>query len=115
MKILIDANLPKSIASFFSEHEVVHTLQLQEGNLTPDKSINDLSVSEKYAVITKDTDFYYSFIVNQGPHKLALVKLGNMRLGDLKNYFERNAATIAKLLEQNSFIILEPDKIRIVS
>jgi hypothetical protein len=38
-----------------------------------------------------------------------------MRLGDLKKYFERNAATITKLLEQNSFIILEPDKIRIVS
>jgi predicted nuclease of predicted toxin-antitoxin system len=34
MKILIDANLPMSITSFFPDHEVVHTLQLQEGNLT---------------------------------------------------------------------------------
>lgn len=87
MKLLIDANLPMSLATFFSDHEVIHTLQLKEGNFTPDKNINEISISENYAVITKDVDFYYSFIAKQGPYKLALVKLGNMRLNDLKKYF----------------------------
>jgi predicted nuclease of predicted toxin-antitoxin system len=115
MKLLIDANLPISLTAFFADHEVVHTLQLQQGNLTPDKSINEISLEEEYAVITKDADFYYSFIARQGPYKLALVRLGNMRLRDLKEYFRRNAHAIIELLHQNSFIILESDKIRIVS
>jgi hypothetical protein len=48
------------------------------------------------------------------PYKLVLVKLGNMRLGDLKLYFERNAATIISLMEEHSFIILELEKIRVL-
>jgi predicted nuclease of predicted toxin-antitoxin system len=48
------------------------------------------------------------------PKKLVLVKLGNMRLKELKGYFERNAGKLIELLEEHSFIILEAGKIRVL-
>lgn len=114
MKFLIDAHLPASLAYFFKDHDVVHSSELTEGNLTSDKTINAISISEERIVVTKDTDFYYSYIAKQEPYKLVLVKLGNMRLKDLKSYFEQNAGQIIKVMQDHSFIILEPERIRIL-
>jgi hypothetical protein len=36
MKFIIDAHLPKSIALFFNEHDVIHTSELTAGNRTKD-------------------------------------------------------------------------------
>lgn len=114
LKFFIDAHLPQALVSFFSEHDVVHSTELPEGNLTSDKTINALSIAEQRIVITKDSDFYYSYLAVKEPYKLVLVKLGNMRLKDLKKYFEQNAPQIITLMQESSFIILEPEKIRIL-
>ena len=114
MKFIIDAQLPATLASYFPEHDIIHTLSLEEGNLTTDNQINLLSVSEERILITKDDDFYHSYIALHKPYKLVLVKLGNMRLRDLKSYFERNAPTVISLMKEHSFIILEPEKIRVL-
>ena len=42
-------------------HEAIHTLDLPLGNLTPDSVINELSIRERYVVITKDAVFVNSF------------------------------------------------------
>jgi len=114
MKILIDAHLPESICEYFVDCDCIHTKHLDNGNFTKDTFINELSMQEKRAVITKDSDFYYSFIASEKPYKLVLVKLGNMRLSGLKNYFKSNSENIKALLEKHSFIILESTKIRVM-
>jgi predicted nuclease of predicted toxin-antitoxin system len=114
MNILIDAQLPKSLKQFFPGDNVTHTSYLKEGNKTKDTIINSLSFEEKYAVFTKDSDFYYSYIASTRPYKLVFIKLGNMRIQQLKDYFSRNAATIVSLLENHSFLIIETDKIRVL-
>ncbi len=114
MKFILDADLPASLNVFFIGHEVVHTKELEHGNLTPDRDINLLSIMEESVLITKDTDFYYSYITSRKPYKLVLVKLGNMRLNDLKTYFQKNVPTIIKHLNHSSFLILEPTRIRIL-
>lgn len=48
------------------------------------------------------------------PVKLVLVKLGNVRLKGLKDYFERNASTIIDLLKEHSFLVLESENIRVL-
>ncbi len=115
MKFLIDAHLPVALCEYFADYDCVHTSILEAGNLTKDSFINDLSIKEKRAVITKDTDFFYSFNTTGKPYKLVLVRLGNMRLTDLKNYFKKNSPKIIELLKNQSFIVLEINKIRIVS
>ncbi len=93
---------------------MMHTSMLTEGNYASDSTINDLSVLEERILITKDSDFYYSYLAQRKPYKLILVKLGNMRLKDLKIYFEDNAAIILSLMEGHSFLILEKERIRIL-
>ena len=114
MNFLIDAHLPASLKGFFEDHDVLHASDLPEGNYISDVSINELTIAEKRILITKDSDFYYSFIASGKPYKLVLVKLGNMRLKELLGYFDRNAATLVRLLKENSFVILEPERIRIL-
>lgn len=114
MRFIIDAQLPESICECFVNCNCLHTKHLKRGNRTRDSLINELSFREKRAVITKDSDFYYSYLASQRPWKLVLVKLGNMRLQNLMNYFETNAGNITTLLENHSFIIIEPKKIRIM-
>lgn len=114
MKLIIDAHLPKAICEYFNNCNCIHTQQLEMGNLTKDSFINELPIKEHWAVITKDTDFYYSYIATRKPYKLVLVKLGNMRLIELKNYFKANSEKILTLLQKHSFIILEKNKIKIL-
>lgn len=86
---------------------------MDDGNCTKDSFINELSIKEQRAVITKDADFFYSYLTGKKPYKLVLVRLGNMKLADLKKYFESNSLRIIQLLQEHSFIILEKDKIKI--
>lgn len=114
LKFLLDAHLPVSLIQYFNGHDVIHVSQLEAGNLTSDKTINEISITENRIVITKDTDFYYSYLANKAPFKLILVKLGNVRLTDLKTYFAQNAARIITTMKDHSFVILEQDKIRVL-
>ena len=65
MKFLLDAQLPPSLKQLFVEKgfDCIHTLDLEDGNNTSDKIINKISVAEQRIVITKDSDFYDSFII----------------------------------------------------
>lgn len=83
MKFLIDAQLPSAIADYFPGHDVIHTSSLIDGNNTKDHVINNFSIAEERILITKDSDFYYSYL---SPYKLLLVSLGNMRISHLKTY-----------------------------
>lgn len=114
MKLILDAHLPASLAQYFPGHDVLHTSALPEGNFTDDRIINEISILEDRILITKDSDFYYSYVAVRKPKKLVLVKLGNMRLKELKAYFERNARQLITLLEEHSFLILEASKIRVL-
>lgn len=114
MKFLIDAHLPASLCIYFEGQDVVHTSSLTDGNKTRDNLINTISIEESRIVITKDTDFYYSYLSAKKPYKLVLVKLGNMKIADLKSYFQANADKIISIMENSSFIILEKENIRIL-
>lgn len=114
MIFFIDAHLPASLSSCFPGHEVIHASQLTDGNFTSDNTINQLSVTNEWIVLTKDTDFYYSFVAKKQPHKLVLVKLGNFRLREIREYFNDNAPKIITLMKEHSFIILEQEIIRIL-
>jgi len=114
MKLLLDSQLPQSITSCFKGYYVIHTYSLMDQHLTKDADIGQLSSLKKRAVITKDTDFFHSYMTVNEPYKLVLVKLGNMRIKDLKAYFKKNAGKIVELLEKNSLLILEKHRIRIL-
>lgn len=64
MKLIIDAQLPPTLKHFFlyRGHDAIHTLNLPMQNHTPDQDVRRISAEEGRIVITKEADFYYSFV-----------------------------------------------------
>ncbi|HUC82669.1 MAG TPA: DUF5615 family PIN-like protein [Flavisolibacter sp.] len=108
MKFLLDAQLPPSLKQLFIErgYDCVHTIDLELGNETPDKVINRVSVAEQRVVITKDSDFFDSFVVRKEPYKLVLVKLGNTSKKDLIDIFTSQFNEIIEQLKTENLVLL---------
>jgi predicted nuclease of predicted toxin-antitoxin system len=71
MKFLVDAQLPRRVAAWFSAagFEAIHMLDLPNGNRTSDAELNALSIREQYLLVTKDADFVNSFHLTHQPHQ----------------------------------------------
>lgn len=113
MRFLIDAQLPHRLARWLAAlgHDAVHTLDLPDGNRTPDASINALSMLEERVVVTKDSDFVDTFLLRRIPHKLLLIATGNASNKDLMRLFEDNLQMIVDALEAVDFIELDGESI----
>lgn len=108
MKFLVDAQLPRRLAQRLREagHDALHTLDLPLGNRTADTFISDLSAREHYVVVTKDSDFVNSFILNRRPYKLLLISTGNIRNAELEVLFLLNLEKMAEGFDSFDYIEL---------
>lgn len=108
MKFLVDAQLPLRLANFLTQagYETLHTLDLTDGNATPDEVINQLSIQEQRVVITKDADFVESFLLQGKPYKLLLVATGNIRNAELELLFQQNLDQLVELLQVHRYVEL---------
>ena len=113
MTFIIDAHLPPSLVSIIEQHghKAMHTSNLKEGNASSDTVIISLAVDLSATVISKDEDFYYSFILKRQPAKLIMVKVGNMKLKDLKKLFSDQFPAIVDLLGQYDLIEIHSDSL----
>ncbi|GAB3642309.1 DUF5615 family PIN-like protein [Spirosoma arcticum] len=80
-------------------------------NDTPDQDIRQVSIEEGRIVITKDADFYYSFVMSRQPPKLVVVKTGNISTKALINVFARQIDELLQLLEERDFVVVLTDKL----
>ena len=89
VKFIIDAHLPQSLRDVFRRagHDAIHTLDLPERNSSKDGALNEISIREERVVVTKDTDFYYSHVLQNRPWKLVLVRTGNLGLKETRQMF----------------------------
>ena len=108
MKFLLDAQLPPSLKKLFTDKgfDCIHTQDLQLGNNTSDKEINSISINEQRILITKDSDFFNSFIIRKEPYKLILVKLGNVSRKELIQVFHEKFDDIIEKLKKENMILL---------
>jgi predicted nuclease of predicted toxin-antitoxin system len=108
MKFLIDAQLPAALKQVFTSQgfDCIHTLDLELGNSTPDKIINSTSIAEQRILITKDSDFFDSFLIKKEPYKLILVKLGNTSKSELIQFFTERLSELIKKLESEDMVLL---------
>ena len=106
MKFIVDAQLPKSLALFLTEkgYDTLHTLDLPLKNATGDSYINQLSIQQNRIVISKDSDFYDSFIAKQEPHKLLYLTVGNMRNSQLFALFTNNLSLIIEEFQHGNIV-----------
>ena len=113
MNFVVDAHLPKAFCSVIenSGHKAFHTRNLPLGNKTPDEAIVAFALENEAVVITKDTDFYYSFILRGKPRKLILIKFGNQRLQRARLIFSLAFPEILNLISQYDLLELYSDKV----
>jgi predicted nuclease of predicted toxin-antitoxin system len=111
MKFLLDANIPPSLADELSEFEVFTTESLPKGNASKDSEIIQFTFENEAVLITKDFDFYHSFLQGRKPKRVVLVKLGNVKIRELRSYFRKNLPKIIELFETSSMLILTPNEI----
>lgn len=116
MKFIIDAQLPPSLVGVIRllGYDAIHTLSLPEKNLSSDQFINLISLKEKRILITKDSDFYHSYILKNEPYKLLLIRVGNMSKNDLKELIRINFDKIVISFKEGSLIELTKEKITIL-
>jgi predicted nuclease of predicted toxin-antitoxin system len=86
VKFLVDAQLPRRIAHWLATggYDAVHTLDLPDGNRTTDQQIIDAADREQRVVVTKDSDFVDSHILNGRPARLLLISTGNITNRELE-------------------------------
>ena len=116
MRFVVDAHLPPRLCAVLKAagHEGTHTGQLTARNQTPDKIINQLSLTEQRVVVTKDSDFYHSHVLHGRPWKLLLVRTGNIRTRELTELFQRHLPAIVAAFERNSLVELDRQAVQIV-
>jgi predicted nuclease of predicted toxin-antitoxin system len=109
VKFLIDAHLPPSLAAALggAGHDTVHTRDLPAQNCTREGVINELSLREQRVVVTKDTDFFYSHILQGRPWKLLLVRTGNIGAAELRALFQRHLPAMLAALQTHSLVEID--------
>lgn len=113
MKFLLDAQLPVFLCHWLTDQGFpsIHTSFLPNKNRSSDEQVLAVVEKDERVLISKDGDFYESFLVNGRPKKLLLVTTGNISNQDLKKLFERNINQVAQLFKSNNLIELNRDRI----
>jgi predicted nuclease of predicted toxin-antitoxin system len=105
----VDAQLPRSLCAVLANggHDALHTSDLPDGNATKDSAINQVSMDEQRVVVSKDSDFFYSHLLEGRPWKLLLVKTGNTSTRELCSLVERNLPIIEAALMAHTLVEID--------
>jgi predicted nuclease of predicted toxin-antitoxin system len=108
MNFLIDANLSRRLVDIFYErgHQVVHTLDLLDRNITTDLAILQYADEQNCIIVTRDSDFAASFWLKNRPDKLLLFSISNINNKELEVLLILNFDQIISDLSNNRFIEL---------
>ncbi|MEM9820700.1 MAG: DUF5615 family PIN-like protein [Bacteroidota bacterium] len=103
MKFIVDAQLPRKLATYLNEkgYDCIHTLDLPKKNATPDQEINELSIKESRIVISKGYDFYNRYFTKLEPYKLLQISTGNLSTKNLIDLFDKNLERIVEEISHN--------------
>ncbi len=115
MKFLIDEQLPLLLSDWLIEkgYDTKHVITLGTSQSMNDKEIRFVSMSEKRVVVTKDEDFFNSYIFQKEPFKLIYLTTGNIKNRALLNLFRAEFDHLLTLLTAHNVIELSQNHIRI--
>jgi predicted nuclease of predicted toxin-antitoxin system len=108
MKFLIDAQLPRRMATWLASAgcDAVHTLDLPDRNRTTDAQLIERADRELRAIVTKDADFVNSHLLHGRPAKLVLVSTGNISNRELEQIMVPLIPDIIREFQLHAFLEL---------
>ena len=100
MRFLIDEQLPYLLADWLQTkgYDAIHVTTLLTNSRIPDGYICDRSMIEQRVVITKDHDFFQTYLIKQ-PYKLIHLTTGNLKNRQLMDLFRSNLDRLLQTLE----------------
>ncbi|MFN4145878.1 MAG: DUF5615 family PIN-like protein [Runella sp.] len=106
MKFLVDAQLPPLLADWMQEKgfDTIHTNDLPMKDETTDDEIRIVANQQQRVVVTKDADFYDSYIIHKSPQRLLLISAGNIKNRQLLDLFRKNFQEITKMFAYCDFV-----------
>lgn len=109
MKFLVDAQLPLLLAIWLREKgfDVLHTNDLPFKDETEDGEIRQIADQQNRIVITKDTDFYDSYMLQKSPKRLLIISTGNIKNRQLLDLFRKNFSQIVKMFDYCDFVEMD--------
>lgn len=112
MKFIVDAQLPKRLSFLLNSlgSDAIHTLDLPERNRTGDDMIIK-TAEEHRIVITKDSDFLHSHLLQSKPAKLLMVNTGNIGNPALLQLFAANFNLLIQSFKSKDYIELTREEI----
>lgn len=110
MKFLVDAQLPRRFIGWLETqgHDAIHTSDLPLKNATSNQEVISRAVAEGRIVVTKDSDFVQSFLLNGDP-ALLLISTGNISNFNLENLVQANLSLIAVAFKDHRFVEISND------
>lgn len=109
-RFLVDVNLPKYF-SFFNSPNFVHQLDLDPK--WDDTAIWNYAKEKELVIISRDTDFYYRCLADSSV-KVVHLRLGNIRIRDMYQFFEANWSTILSKLPEAQLLEVTRSEISVV-
>lgn len=108
MKFIVDAHFPYHLAKFIRAKglDTLHTDDLPLKERTSDREIRRIAAAENRVVISKDSDFLDSHLLQNNPKMLLLVTTGNIRNPELVALFEENWDEIMGLFKVYDYLEL---------
>lgn len=115
MKFIIDAQLPFRLTKFIRSKgfDAIHTDDLPDKDRTTDSEIRRIAKLQSRIVITKDNDFWESYMLKNEPEHLFLITTRNINNADLLRLFDKNWAEIEAKLALYQF--LEMDNTQLIA
>lgn len=109
MKLLVDENLPRSLAVLAGQtfRDSVHVLDI-EPRLRTDAEIFDYAAENGFTIISKDSDFRQLSFVRPTPPKVLWLRVGNCNVAELRRIFAEHRDRIAQFeSESENFLVIE--------
>ena len=100
MRFFVDANLPFKFAKNLKNRgfDTLHTDDLPNRERTTDNEIREISVEQERIVITKDSDFVDSHLIQGIPNKLLIITTGQLNIKHFSVFLGRGFLFIAGFL-----------------
>lgn len=117
MRFLCDVHIPINLAKALSQagHDAKHVNRMPQRWNTPDQEIARTADNEDRILISKDSDFRDSCIVQGSPRKLIKVNLGNIPHASLNRLLLSHLDAIEQLDKKGRFLIeVDLDRLSVV-
>lgn len=110
--ILLDENMPGRLR-IPTDLPVIHVASL--GESSTDREIWLFAKAHDLAILTKDADFAFMIASDNPPPRIVHLRVGNMRLQELKNHLQLWWPKVEKTLNWAKLINLYSDRMEIYS